>query len=61
MIREGQQTVKKRRGKGIYNKQKEILHNNKQWVSELIKPLHYQMQLEIIRKQIKLLSINWGI
>ena len=32
-------------GEGLYIKQRQILHNNKQWVSELIKPLHYQMQL----------------
>ena len=31
--------------RGLYNKQKQILNNNKQWVSELIKPLHYKMQL----------------
>ena len=30
---------------GLYNKQKQILHNDKQWVSELIKPLHYKIQL----------------
>ena len=31
---------KERSQKG-YNKQKQILHNNKQQVPELIKPLHY--------------------
>ena len=35
----------KKKKEGLYNKQKQILHNNKQWVSELIKSLHYQMQL----------------
>ena len=39
---------------GLYNGQKQILNNNKQWVSELIKPLHYKTQLWIINKQIKL-------
>ena len=53
--------------RGLYNKQKQILNDNKQWVSELIKPLHYKIQLWIINKQIKLslqafrkLNKNWN-
>ena len=35
---------KKGRKEGLYDKQRQILHNNKQWASELIKHLHYQIQ-----------------
>ena len=35
----------KRKEKGLYNKQEQVLNNNKQQVSELIKPLHDKIQL----------------
>ena len=45
--------VKRKEKEGLYNKQKQIWNNNKQWNPELIKPLHYKLQLWIINKQMK--------
>ena len=33
--------------KGLYNKQEQIINNNKQQVSKLIRPLHYKLQSSI--------------